>query len=91
MQPCTCAIIMPMPVLSLLVSKICVHIYVITFLNKFAKCVCVCVCVCVCALFMIAGCIATFVNVSIIQAYQQSTGGRFMLGNRLFSSLPIAY
>jgi len=49
MQPCTCAIIMPMPVLSLLVSKICVHIYVITFLNKFAKCVCVCVCVCVCA------------------------------------------
>jgi len=39
----TCAIIMPMPEFSLLESKICVHIYVITFLNKFAKCVCVCV------------------------------------------------
>ena len=41
---------MPMPELSLLESKICVHIYVITFLNKFAKCVCVCVGVSACDL-----------------------------------------
>ena len=55
---------MPMPELSLLESKICVHIYVITFLNKFVKCVCVRACVCACVRACVRACVCVNKNKS---------------------------